>query len=477
MNLLNKYSGLFTDHYELTMSQGYFLDGRTNLKAGFDYFFRKNPFGSGFTIFAGLQDLLEMISGFSFDPEAIDHLYKIGFNSEFLDYLKNFKFNGSIYAPNEGEIVFSGEPVVRFEGNIIETQLIESMSLNMLNFQSLIATKAARIRHSAGNRIVIDFGMRRAQGLSAIHGSRAAIIGGINTTSNVYSAHTYNLISSGTQAHSWIQSYRNEITAFRKFAEAFPKNCVLLVDTFDTLNSGIPNAIIVAKEMETKNEKLFAIRLDSGDLAYLSKKARTMLNDAGLNYVKIVASNQLDEYLIKSLIEQGAPIDSFGVGTSLITGQKDAALDGVYKLSIADGKPNIKLSNDLEKVTLPGAKKIIRYFNGNGNFYADGIMLDDELSVEKIYHPLQPMKSSNVTGKDSEELQSKVFENGKVLLENKPVSEIAEYAKERLNKLPDEHKRFENPHIYKIGISSKLMNLRNELITGINENLKSGEYV
>lgn len=477
MNLLNKYSGLFTDHYELTMSQGYFLDGRTNLKAGFDYFFRKNPFGSGFTIFAGLQDLLEMISGFSFDPEAIDHLYRIGFNSEFLDYLKNFKFNGNIYAPNEGEIVFAGEPVVRFEGSIIETQLIESMSLNMLNFQSLIATKAARIRHSAGNRIVIDFGMRRAQGLSAIHGSRAAIIGGINATSNVYSAHTYNLISSGTQAHSWIQSYRNEITAFRKFAEAFPKNCVLLVDTFDTLNSGIPNAIIVAKEMEAKGEKLFAIRLDSGDLAYLSKKARKILDDSGLNYVKIVASNQLDEYLIKSLIEQGAPIDSFGVGTSLITGQKDAALDGVYKLSIADGKPNIKLSNDLEKVTLPGAKKIIRYFNGNDNFYADGIMLDDELSVEKIYHPLQPMKSSSLIGKESEELQSKVFENGEILLKNKPVSEIAEYAKERLNKLPDEHKRFENPHIYKIGISLKLMNLRNELITGINENLKSGEYV
>lgn len=465
MILNGKYSGLFTDHYELTMAQGYFMDGRENLTASFDYFFRKNPFGSGYAIFAGLQDLLEMISNFHFDTASIDHLNKIGFKSDFLEYLKNFRFKGNIYSPIEGEVVFSNEPIVRFEGNIIETQLIETLSLNVLNFQTLIATKASRLRRSAGDKIVIDFGMRRAQGMSAVHGSRAAVIGGVNSTSNVYSAYLYGLTSTGTQAHSWIQSYNDELTAFRKFAKAFPKNCVLLVDTFDTLKSGVPNAIRVAKEMEERGERLFAVRLDSGDLAYLSKKTRSMLDEAGLSYVKIVASNQLDEYLIKSLIEQGSPIDAFGVGTSLITGQKDAALDGVYKLSMADGKPNLKLSDDLEKVTLPGVKKICRYFNGSGMFYADGIMLEDESEPERIFHPLQPLKSSVVSGLKKENLQSKVFSEGEILLKQRSVSEISEYAKERLSNLPDEHKRFENPHIYKVGISSKLMELRNEIVT------------
>lgn len=474
MILSKKYSGLFTDHYELTMAQGYFLDERQNMNASFDYFFRKNPYGSGYAVFAGLQDLLELIQDFQFDSASIDHLNKIGFKSDFLDYLKNFRFKGNIYSPFEGEIIFANEPIVRFEGNIIETQLIETLSLNVLNFQTLIATKASRLRRSAGERVIIDFGMRRAQGFAAIHGSRAAVIGGVNSTSNVYSAYLYGMTSAGTQAHSWIQSYNDEITAFRKFAKAFPGNCVLLVDTFDTLKSGIPNAVTVAKEMEERGEKLFAIRLDSGDLAYLSKRARNMLDEAGLDYVKIVASNQLDEYLIKSLIEQGSPIDAFGVGTSLITGQKDAALDGVYKLSMADGQPNLKLSDDLEKITLPGVKKIYRYFNGNGNFYADCILLDDETEPERIFHPLQPLKSSEVIGLKKENLQSKVFSKGEILLKHKSVSEISEYVKERLNNLPDEHKRFENPHIYKVGISSKLMNLRNEIVTEITEKHKKG---
>ncbi len=474
MVLNEKYSGLFTDHYELTMAQGYFLDGRQDLTACFDYFFRKNPFGSGYTIFAGLQNLLDMISVFKFEEEAIDHLNKVGFKSDFLEYLRNFKFKGNIYAPNEGDVVFSGEPIVRFEGNIIETQLIESMSLNVLNFQSLIATKASRLRHSAGNRVVIDFGLRRAQGMAAIHGSRAAIIGGINSTSNVYSSYLYDINSTGTMAHSWVQSYDNELEAFRNFASAFPQDCVLLVDTYDTLKSGIPNAIKVAKEMEAKGNKLFAIRLDSGDLAYLSKRCRKMLDEAGLQYVKIVASNQLDEYLVKSLIDQAAPIDAFGVGTSLITGQKDAALDGVYKLSMADNKSSLKLSDDLEKITLPGVKKIYRYYNGNGKFYADGILLEEENETDRIFHPLQPLKSSEVSRLKKENLQSKVFSEGKILLKQKSVLEIAEYVKERLSKLPDEHKRFENPHTYKVGISSKLMNLRNEIVTEITEKHKKG---
>jgi nicotinate phosphoribosyltransferase len=405
-----------------------------------------------------------MISNYNFNSDSIDHLRKIGFNDEFLDYLKDFSFKGNIIAPKEGEIVFSNEPIVRVEGSIIETQLMETLLLNMLNFQSLIATKASRIRKSAGDRTVIDFGLRRAQGLSAIHASKAAVIGGVNSTSNVYSAFTFGFDSSGTQSHSWIQSYPDELTAFRKYAKAFPKNCVLLVDTYSTLNSGIPNAITVAKEMEKDGEILWGVRLDSGDLAYLSKKSRAMLDEANLNYVKIVASNQLNEYLIKSLLEQGAPIDAFGVGTNLLTGQNDAALDGVYKLNTIDENPSLKLSDNLEKVTLPGAKKIYRYYNGSGKFYADAILLADEENIEKIIHPFHSHKSAEVGHLKKENLITKVMDKGDIKIKNYSVKEISEYVKERLELLPVEHKRFENPHIYKVGISKKLFDLRNKLM-------------
>jgi len=464
MKNFNDFIGLFTDHYEFTMAQGYFLDGRENCTASYDYFFRKNPFNSGYTVFAGLYDLLEMISNYNFNSESIDHLRNIGFNDEFLDYLKEFSFKGNIFAPKEGEIVFSNEPIVRVEGSIIETQLMETLLLNMLNFQSLIATKASRIRKSAGDRTVIDFGLRRAQGLSAIHASKAAVIGGVNSTSNVYSSFAFGFDSSGTQAHSWIQSYPDELTAFRKYAKAFPKKCVLLVDTYNTLKSGIPNAITVAKEMEEEGEKLRGVRLDSGDLAYLSKKSRTMLDEANLNYVKIVVSNQLNEYLIKSLIEQSAPIDAFGVGTNLITGQNDAALDGVYKLNTIDKRPSLKLSDNLEKVTLPGAKKIYRYYNGKGKFYADAILLADEENTKKIIHPFHTHKSVEVGGLKKENLMTKVMDKGNIKIKNYSVKEISEYVKERLELFPDEHKRFENPHIYKVGISEKLFELRNNLM-------------
>lgn len=456
------------------MAQGYFLDGREHFTANFDYFFRTNPFGSGYTVFAGLQDLLEMIQSFNFDSDSIDYLHKLGFQTDFLEYLKTFKFRGNVYAPNEGEIIFAKEPIVRFEGSIIETQLMETLSLNVLNFQSLIATKASRLRHSAGKRVVIDFGMRRAQGLSAIHGTRAAVIGGVNSTSNVHSAYVYGLTSTGTQAHSWIQSYGDELTAFRKFAATFPNKCTLLVDTFNTLKSGVPNAITIAKEMEKRGEKLSAIRLDSGDLAYLSKQARQMLDDAELTYVKIVASNQLDEYLIRSLIEQGAPIDSFGVGTSLITGKPDAALDGVYKLSMTNGRPTLKLSEDYEKINLPGIKNIYRYFNGSRNFYADGIVLGDEAAPDIIYHPTQPLTNSSVKGMEKESLLSKVYDNGTNTSNYKSVNDIADYVKSRLQQLPNEHKRFENPHIYKVGISSRLMNLKSKIMTDIAGRYKEG---
>ncbi|SDE09146.1 nicotinate phosphoribosyltransferase [Pricia antarctica] len=459
-------SGLFTDHYQLSMAEGYFSAGRKDDRVNFDYFFRKNPFGSGFTIFAGLQVLFNLIEDFQYDSDDIDFLYKRGFHDDFLDFLKNFRFRGSIYAPKEGEVIFPTESILSVEGNIIEAQLLETLLLNTLNYQSLIATKANRLRQSAGKRSVMEFGMRRAQGWAAIHGSRAAVIGGADSTSNVQSAYIYDLDSSGTQAHSWVQSFDDELTAFRTFAQLRPKKCVLLVDTYHTLNSGVPNAIKVAKEMQQQGHQLFGIRLDSGDLAYLSKKARIMLDKAGLPEVKIVASNQLDEYLIKSLIHQGAKIDVFGVGTNLITARDDGALDGVYKLSAVNDRPTIKLSEDVAKVTLPGKKKVIRYLNGNGEFYADGILLseDDPDDVDMIYHPQYADKKSMVNGLEKENLTSKVFENGNVLTAKKSIGEISEYRSLRVSQLADEYKRFEYPHIYKVGLSSNLIQLRMDMI-------------
>jgi len=464
-------TGLYTDHYQLSMAEGYFLAGRKHDRVNFDYFFRKNPFGSGFTVFAGLQVLLDSIGDFRYDADAIDFLHKRDFEDDFLDYLKNFSFQGSIYAPKEGEVVFPNEPILRIEGSIIEAQLLETLLLNTLNYQSLIATKANRLRQSAGERKLMEFGMRRAQGWAALHGSRAAVIGGADSTSNMQSAHSYDLGSSGTQAHSWVQSFEDELTAFRTFAEKRPENCVLLVDTYHTLNSGVPNAITVAKEMRQRGEQLLGIRLDSGDLAYLSKKARALLDEAGLQEVKIVASNQLDEYLIRSLIQQEAKIDIFGVGTNLITGRDDGALDGVYKLSAVNDSPKIKISEDTAKLTLPGRKQVVRYYNGNNEFYADGVLLakEDPEEVQTLYHPHNLDKKVQVAGLKKENLTAKVFEKGKVLVEKKSIQEISDYRAQRVSRLANEYKRFENPHVYKVGLSKKLIQLRQDLVSEIRE--------
>ncbi len=456
--------GLYLDYYELTMAQGYFLSNRENVKANFDYFFRKNPFNSGYTVFAGLSDLLELIQQFKFGKEALDYLHEKGFKDEFLDYLKDFSFKGNIFSVCEGEIVFPYEPVLRVEGNIIESQVLESLILNVLNFESLITTKARRLRYAAKDKIISDFGLRRGQGLASLFASKAAVIGGINSTSNVLAAFLYDLTPAGTQAHSWIQSFDDELTAFRKYAEFYPDNCVLLVDTIDTLKSGIPNAIIVAKDLEAKGKKLKAIRLDSGDLAFLSKKARKILDDAGLDYVEIVASNQLDEYLIKSLLDQNAPIDFFGVGTSLITGRNDAALDGVYKISMIDFRPTIKISEDIAKVTLPGVKTIYRYFNGENKFYADCIALVNEKEIQWMQHPFDIYKKCNLENLKREELMSIALKEGKPVKPEKSIKEIADYVEYRFSQLPEEHKRFEFPHIYKVGLSPELLKLRDNLL-------------
>lgn len=387
MNSLNNESGFYTDFYQLTMAQGYFLTGRSEAMSCFDYFFRENPFKGGYVIFAGLTDVLEMIESFSFSDEMIEYLRGLDFRNEFLRYLRAFKFKGTITSVREGELVFPLEPLLRVEGTLVEAQVIETLLLNILNFESLVATKASRVKSAAGGRRVVDFGLRRAQGLGGIHATKAAIVGGIDATSNVYAAYHNGFDVAGTQAHSWIQSFGDELTAFRKYAQVYPDRCILLVDTYNTLRSGLPNAIRVAKELENEGHRLWAIRLDSGDLAYLSKHARQMLDEAGLSYVKITVSNQLDEYVIRSLLEdQGAPIDIFGVGTRLVTGQPSAALDGVYKLSMCDGEPRLKFSENYTKLTLPGVKDIHRFTNGDGMFYADGVTLH-ERSGARPYLP------------------------------------------------------------------------------------------
>jgi nicotinate phosphoribosyltransferase len=456
--------GLYTDMYELTMGQAYLEDGTAEVPACFDYFFRTNPFGGGYAIFAGLGELLEALTAFRFGPEELDYLRSLDLSSKFIEHLRSFSFRGDVYSVREGEVVFPLEPVVRVEGTLLETQLVETVLLNFLNFESLIATKASRIRLAAGDKILSDFGLRRAHGLGGIQASRAAIVGGFDSTSNLYAAFRYGLQAAGTMAHSYVESHDDELTAFRRYAESHPQNCVFLVDTYDTLKSGIPNAITAAKEMASQGRKLLGIRLDSGDLAYLSKKARQALDEAGLREVKIVVSNLLDEHLIKSLLDQGAPIDIFGVGTKLVTGVPDAALDGIYKLVEAGGRPRLKLSESVSKITLPGRKTVFRYAADQGDFEADAVVLEDEDGVPRIFHPFDPEKSLELAPFGKEPLMRKVMAKGRILHPKEDIAETARYARERLARLPAEHKRFENPHVYKVGLSEKLMRLRDELV-------------
>lgn len=457
-------TGTYTDLYQLTMGQVYFLKGKSQHEAVFDYFFRKLPFEGGYVVFAGLGTLLEILEDLHFTAEDLAFLKEKGLDPAFTDHLRDFRFRGRLYAPAEGEIVFPNAPIIRVDGTILEAQIIETLLLNIVNFQSLVATKAARMRSVAGEKILSDFGLRRAQGLGGYHAARAAMVGGFNATSNVKAARDFNIPPAGTMAHSFIQSYENELSAFRDFAEKRPHNCVLLVDTYDTLRSGVPNAITVGKEMEQRSQKLLGIRLDSGDLAYLSKQARRMLDEAGLHDVTITASNQLDEHVIKSLEDQHAPIDVFGVGTSLVTCPPDAALDGVYKLAYCDGKPRIKLSENLKKLTLPDRKQVYRILNGQDNFYgADLVALEREKEVGIMHHPAEPDKSLSLKGFRKEPLLEVVMDKGTILQPQRPLEEIAAFSMRRLKQLPQEHKRFEYPHIYKVGLSPGLRDLRNEL--------------
>jgi len=457
-------SGTYTDLYQLSMAQVYFHKQK-NTTAVFDYYFRHNPFGGGYTIFAGLSSFISDLAEFRFSKEDLEYLKSHSFDSEFLKYLEGFRFQGNIYASLEGDLIFPTRPILQVEANIIEAQIIETWLLNTLNFQSLIATKASRIRQVAGDKTLLDMGLRRAHGFGGYHASRAAIIGGFDGTSNVKAGMDFDIPTSGTMAHSFIQSYDSEIQAFRDFAETRPDNCVLLVDTYNTLSSGVPNAITVGKEMENRGKRLHAIRLDSGDLAYLAKQARKQLDDAGLNYVKIMASNQLDEYVIKSLGEQKAPIDIFGVGTNLVVGKPDAALDGVYKLTEYEGKPRMKISENLIKISIPFRKQVYRILDSkNAYFGLDVIATLPEKQIDHVFHPFEHIKSIDVSNFKREPLLQEVMRHGEVTMPMRSISEISAYRKARVELLPPEYKRFDNPHIYKVGLSRLLKEERDSLI-------------
>jgi len=463
--MMFNYTATYTDQYQLTMAQAYFMNGQKENTAVFDYFFRKLPFEGGYAIFAGLEDLLDIIRDLRFDSDDLEFMKEKGFNHEFIRFLKEFRFGGDIYSSSEGDIIFPTRPVLQVEANIIEAQIIETILLNIVNFQTLIATKASRMRQAAGERALIDFGLRRAQGPGGYYASRAAFLGGFDATSNVRAGRDYDIPVSGTMAHSYIESYDDELAAFNHFADDHPDDCVLLVDTYDTLKSGLPNAIITAKRMEEKGHRLSGIRLDSGDLAYLAKKSREMLDRAGLNYVRIAVSNQLDENIIKSLLEQQAPVDVFGVGTNLVTGHPDAAMDGVYKLAYAGGKPRIKLSENVIKITLPHRKQVFRVLDTDGRFAgADVITLREEQDPDIMYHPIYPDKSLVIKNKNKERLLNKVMQDGKRLYDPPALKQIAHYSKERLTLLPEEYKRFSYPHTYKIGLSAKLRDERDRLM-------------
>jgi len=465
---------LLTDYYELTMMNGYFSKGMTNKIGVFDLFFRTNA-ESNYCIAAGLEQAIEYISNLHFGEEEIDYLRKTGdFKEEFLDYLKNFKFTGDVYAVEEGTVVFPHEPLLIIKAPIMEAQLVESALLNIINFETLIATKASRICNAAAPGVVIEFGLRRAQAPdAAIYGARAAIMGGCASTSNVLAAKMFGYPPKGTHAHSWIMSFDSELEAFRAYAEIYPNSCLLLVDTYDTLNSGLPNAITVFKEMKAKGLKPVGIRLDSGDLAYFSKKARQMLDDAGLPDVKIFAGGDLDEYTVTSLKLQGAKIDMYGIGTKLITSFNNPSLGGVYKLCAVEDEtgvyPKMKISDNRAKVTNPGEKRIYRFINKNtGKALADVICLADEIIDESkpytLVHPVDRWKTKVIKDFKVVPLYKKVIEKGEQIYQCPTLKDICKHAKESLDEFWEEYKRIEKPQLYKVNLSDKLYELKQNIL-------------
>lgn len=476
------------DFYEMTMANGYFKYGNTDTKVAFDVFYRKNPEGGGFSIY--IQDL-------HFDKEDVEYFRSLNiFPEEFLTYLSEFKFKGDIYSLPEGTIMYPNTPILTIVAPLIDAQLVETAILLQVNHQSLIATKARRIVKAANGKeimhLVSDFGARRAHNVdSAVYGAKACYIGGCASTATVLAGKMFNIPISGTMAHSWVMFFPDEYTAFKNYAETYPDNCMLLVDTYDVLKSGIPNAIKVAKEvLEPLGKRLKGIRLDSGDLAYLSKKARIMLDEAGCTDCKIIASNSLDEYTIESLNQQGACIDSYGVGERMITAKTEPVFGAVYKIVAVyeNGKwiPKIKISENVEKITNPGLKKVYRIFDEKGYAISDLLTLADEpvdwewneqtnsfdINIPYRYvDPNKPWKVRYYENCTAKELQVKIFENGELIYKNPSIEEIRNYTKEQLdNTVWEEEQRFSNPHTHYVDMSPTLYQLKMDLLHKSREN-------
>jgi len=470
---------LLTDFYELTMMQGYFKTNK-NETVVFDAFYRKNPNDAAYSIACGLQQVIEYIKDLHFSKEDIDYLKSTDlFDDDFLEYLSVFKFTGDIYAIPEGTVIFPKEPLVKVIAPIMEAQLVETAILNIINHQSLIATKAARVVYAANGDGIMEFGLRRAQGPDAgIYGARAAVIGGCIGTSNVLAGQMFDIPIKGTHAHSWIMSFSDEYTAFKKYAEFYPQACILLVDTYDTLKSGVPNAIKVFNEMRESGIPLdfYGIRLDSGDLAYISKKARKMLDSAGFPDAIISASSDLDEYLIDSLKTQGAQITSWGVGTNLITSKDCPAFGGVYKLAaVMDDEtgtfiPKIKLSENTEKITNPGNKTVYRVYDKDGMIKADLIAFADETYSEQdsllLFDPIETWKKTLLPpGEYSlRQIMIQVFKQGECIYDSPKVMDIQKYCKLELSTLWDESRRLVNPHGIHVDLSKDLFNVKTKLL-------------
>ncbi|MBC7963997.1 MAG: nicotinate phosphoribosyltransferase [Steroidobacteraceae bacterium] len=466
-----RYSPLLTDLYELTMLAGYLEEGMVEKKAVFDLYFRTNPFEGGYAVFAGLEPALDFLEQFRFSKEELDFLTGLGlFKPRFIDYLSEFSFRGRVTAPPEGSLVFANEPLLTVEGTLAEAQFVETTLLNMINFQTLTATKAARICHAAEGTEVVEFGLRRAQGPDGgLSASRAACVGGCKGTSNVLAGKLFGLPLCGTQAHSWVQAFPDELAAFRAYADTFPESTILLVDTYDTLRSGVPNAITVAEELRAGGHELRGIRIDSGDLAYLSREARRMLDEAGFRGVGIVVSNDLDEYLIESVRSEGGRVDFYGIGTRLATcaGAGGGALGGVYKLVEIDGEPKLKVTGDIAKSTLPGKKKLFRFVEPGGGFIQDVVCLAGEIigGGDTVYDPVNPLRHTTLpAGARLTEFRGVVMEAGRRTVERESLEIMAERCKRELNSLPSGCLRLINPHRYKVSISNSLNNLRGELI-------------
>ncbi len=470
---------LLTDLYQLTMMNGYLMEDRKEEIAVFDVFFRQNGMIT-YSVACGLEQVVKYILNLNFGKDEIDYLRSLGiFDEKFLTYLESFKFTGNVYAVPEGTVVFPGEPILTVKAPIMQAQLIETAILNIINHQTLIASKAAKIRYAAKDDVIMEFGLRRAQAPDAgIYGARAAVIGGCDSTSNVLAGKMFDIPVSGTHAHSWVMNFKDEFTAFKKYAEVYPDNALLLVDTYDTLKSGVPNAIKVFDILKGKGYKPKGIRLDSGDLAYLSKKARQMLDDAGYPDTIICASGDLDEKSIDSLKHQDAKINSWGVGTRLITSADMPALGGVYKLSAViedDGKeiPKIKISENVEKITNPGFKNIYRvYDKKTGKAEADCIYLRNHDSIDPdkpliLVHPTERWKKIIFTDYELKSLQVDVIIDGKLVYDLPKIKQIKEYAKKDLDTFWDEYKRLDSPHVYKVDLSDELYELKRRMLAEV----------